>query len=92
MEKIKVIDSKLIEHKNETYIYRLLTEVNEMILKISENDIEKGSLIKYIKCPFYLILNKSVDKTIGENDYFEVSTCESTIDLECKSTCQVNLR
>ena len=69
-----------------------MTEFSEIILRISVDDLEKETIIKYIKCPFYLVLDRSITKTINENDYFEVSTCESTIDMECNPACGIALR
>ncbi|XOB62323.1 hypothetical protein ACMC56_00600 [Campylobacterota bacterium DY0563] len=90
MRKIKVMDKKFLGKEEDRFIYKLNVKENYILLHISSEDIEKHTIIQYIKTPFYLIIYKNVTKTIDKNDYFEVSTCKSTIEKECNSACGIN--
>lgn len=87
MRKIKVMNKKFLGKINDKLTYKLNVKENSIILDISLDNIEKKSILEYIKTPFYLVIYKNITNKIEENDYFEVSTCKSTIERECNCYC-----
>lgn len=72
--------------------YNLFTEKKEIILNISKKDTEKKLILEYIKPPFFILTYKNINNEISINDSFEISSNEATLDLECESSCGINLK
>ena len=87
IDRIKLIDTN---KKGTIFKYKLFTENRIIILNISKTNIEKITILKYIKSPFFILSYKNIDNEIKVNDSFEISNDEKTLSLECQSSCGLN--
>jgi hypothetical protein len=71
--------------------YKLFTEKKEILLNVSKKNNEKVLILEYIKTPFFILIYKSIDNKISIEDSFEISNNEMTLDLECQSSCGLNI-
>ncbi len=90
MVQLKVLACNYIKTNVDNHRYELKTDKGIISLDISKNDELRKALIDFTNCPFYLITEKEPITNISTNDYFEIANTESTIKLECISSCGVN--
>lgn len=88
--KVKRIELLKTAKNSDIVKYKLYTEKKRVILNISKKDFEKITILKYIKCPFFILSYANIDNEIKIGNSFEISSDDLTLNLECETSCGLN--